>query len=59
MGKEYYRYFASMWVPILRKQYNTGTYEDKRLIKNNVFLNIHLNEKEKEEIWEMIVKNNE
>ena len=45
-----------MWIPILRKQYKKGTYEDKRAIKNNVFSNIHLNEKEKEEIWNLIVR---
>lgn len=56
MNKKYYIDFMKFWVPVLRKQYRNGTYLDKRAIKNNVFHNMHFNEKQKEEIWDRIIK---
>ena len=56
MNKKYYIDFMKFWVPVLRKQYRNGTYSDKRAIKNNVFHNMNFNEKQKEEIWDRIIK---
>lgn len=43
------------WVPILRKQFKNGNQKAKRAIKNNVYSNWNLTDKEKDKVWEEIV----
>lgn len=55
MSNSYYQYFKEMWISILNRQYHQGTISEKRTIKDNVFKNVHLTDKQKERVWELII----
>lgn len=53
----YYKSFKDFWLEIYKKQHKScKTLKEKRAIKSNFFKNINLTLKQKEEMWEEIVK---
>lgn len=52
----YIQDFKKYWLSNYKKQYKESNLEQKRVIKDNIFQNIHLTEKEKEKIWDLITK---
>ena len=57
MIRDYYKEFIFKWLPTYKKQYKEAiTSEERRVIKDNLYNNIHLKEKEKDILWERIVK---
>lgn len=52
----YTKYFKETWLPVYIKQYKESNYNERKTIRENVYKNIHLNEKEKDNIWETIVR---
>lgn len=52
----YFQYFKKNWCEIYSKQFNeANSITEKKKIKNNVYKNINLTEKEKDEVWELIM----
>ena len=56
MYRKYYRDFVQTWLPTLKKQYKKGDYNEKKAIRQNIFKNINLTDKQKEKIWEIITR---
>lgn len=56
MYRKYYRDFIQTWLPTLKKQYKKGDYNEKKAIRQNIFKNINLTDKQKEKIWEIITR---
>ena len=52
----YIQDFKKYWIPIYAEQYKNSNLDQKMVIKNNVFRNIHFSEKEKEKIWNEIIR---
>jgi hypothetical protein len=52
----YTKYFKETWLPVYIKQYKESNYNERKAIRENVYKNIHLKEKEKNSIWETIVR---
>ena len=52
----YTKYFKETWLPVYIKQYKESNYNERKAIRENVYKNIHLNENEKDNIWETIVR---
>ncbi len=52
----YTKQFKETWLPIYIKQYKESNYNERKAIRENIYKNIHLNEKEKNSIWETVVR---
>lgn len=53
----YYNDFKKTWLENYKKQYkNCKTIEEKKVIRDNIFKNIHLTDVQKEILWERIVR---
>ncbi len=55
MSKEKYTDFVNNWLKIYQEQYKKGNIEERREIKNNIYKNIGLTEREKDRLWNLIV----
>ena len=55
MSKESYKDFKKTWLLAYIKQYKQGDNKTRRVIKDNIYKNIHLTENEKDKLWEEIV----
>lgn len=52
---KYSTYYKQTWIPIYVEQLkNAKDYETKKAIRDNLYKNIQLNQKEKDEIWSEI-----
>lgn len=47
--------YIEFWISILKEQFKNSNIEEKRDIRTRLFKNVHLNETEKEKVWEQIV----
>ena len=52
----YTKYFKETWLPVYIKQYKESNYNERKAIRENIYKNIHLPLKEKDSIWETIVR---
>ena len=52
----YTQHFKEMWLPIYIKQYKESNYTERKAIRENIYKNIHFTLKEKDNIWETIVR---
>lgn len=53
--KSNYDDFKIHWLPILRKQYQNGSVQQKRIVKENLYKNIQLKESQKDALWQNII----
>lgn len=63
MSKQVLDDFKKVWLKQYIEQYKKGNRQEKRAIKDNLYKNTGMTEKEKDYIWEIIIlhvlKNNE
>ena len=52
----YTKYFKETWLPVYIKQYKESNYNERKAIRENIYKNIHFTLKEKDSIWETIVR---
>lgn len=52
----YTKQFKETWLPIYIKQYKESNYTERKAIRENIYKNIHLTLKEKDNIWETVVR---
>lgn len=53
----YTKHFKETWLPVYIKQYKESNYKERKAIRENIYKNIHFTLKEKDSIWETIVRN--
>lgn len=56
MSKTYYEDFKTYWLNTYIKQYKESNLEQKRVIKDNIYKNVQLTTREKDDIWNQIVR---
>ena len=60
MNKEYYTHFIKTWLPQLKTQYKRAMrhkhYNTVSILKENLYENMNLEEKQKDYIWEIITR---
>lgn len=54
--KTYYEDFKDHWLSTYIKQYKESNNDQKRAIKDNIYKNIQLTDKEKNDIWANIIR---
>lgn len=54
--KTYYEDFKDKWLSTYIKQYKESNNAQKRAIKDNIYKNIQLTDKEKDDIWANIIR---
>jgi len=47
--------YIEYWILTFKQQFKNSTIEQKRELRRNIFKNVHLTTKEKEQVWELIV----
>ncbi len=55
MSKQVFKDFKKFWLSNYIKQYKEGDRKTRKAIKDNIYKNINLTEREKDKIWEDIV----
>lgn len=56
MSKIYCQQFSDFWARTYANQFkNSNNYAQKKVIKENLYKNIHMTDDEKDEIWEKII----
>lgn len=60
MNKQYWRYFINTWLEQYKKQFRKAMKEKKydtvRILKENLYGNVNLTEKQKDNLWEIITR---